>query len=186
MSDQLQKKNQIGSSASIQEVEAITNRFSTYLKGRGYRDGTCHAYCAALSHFLSWLSLQPSHRQLIDSVTVGSFLKHHLPICQCLPPVYKDYKTVRAALNKLLLLLGEKRLHFSTTKIPPTIKAKLCEFDAFLLDVCGLSESTRHYRQRFVSSFLIWLFGNSMVDASKISAMVVIRTNWGISFPFMP
>ena len=54
-------------------------------------------------------------------------------------------------------------------KIPPAIKNILFEFDGFQRDVCGLAESTRVYRQRFVRTFLVWLFGTSAVDSTKIS-----------------
>jgi hypothetical protein len=162
-------------SGNSQGYKSITRNFSNYLKTYGYRDGTRHAYCSVLSHFLCWLTTESPPEQTINSGTVEAFLKQHLPVCSCSSPVFKEYKTARAALNNLLVVLGEDKLSPFTAQIPPFIAGTLLEFDNFQRDVCGLTESTRIYRQRFVRTFLVWLFGSSMVDSGKITPEVLVR-----------
>ncbi|MGB3223472.1 MAG: phage integrase N-terminal SAM-like domain-containing protein [Desulforhopalus sp.] len=159
MSDQFPQNTQSSVPVFYNGYETFTSHFSTYLRDCGYRDGTRHAYCSALSHYLRWHTKKSPRRQTINKVTLDAFLKH-LPGCRCLPSVFKEYKTVRAALNNLLVLLGEDRLSPCTAKIPPAIREILREFDDFQRDVCGVTESTRFYRHRFVRSFLVWLSVN--------------------------
>ena len=175
MSDHFRRHTQASVFGNVNRYDAITHHFSTYLKAHGYRDGTRHAYRSALSHFISWLTTESSQAQTIDNVLVNAFLEQHLPVCHCAPPVFKELKTVRAALNKLLVLLGEDRLSPFTVQVPPSIDGILREFDDFQRDVCGLGKSTRAYRQRFVRSLLVWLFATSPVDSAKITPEALIR-----------
>jgi len=90
--------------------KSIACNFSSYLKARGHSDSTQHAYLSALTHFVCWLTEESPSKGIIDSRSICTFLYEHLPVCHCPPPVFKELKTVRAALNQLLLLLGHKRL----------------------------------------------------------------------------
>lgn len=175
MSDHFRRATQASIFGNVSGYDAITHHFSTYLKAHGYRDGTRLAYRSALSHFIRWLTTESPQEQTIDNVLVNAFLEQHLPVCHCLPPVFKEYKTVRAALNNLLVSLSEDRLSSSTAQIPPAIDSILREFDDFQLDVCGLSKSTRAYRQRFVRTLLVWLFDTSPVDSAQITPEALIR-----------
>ncbi len=169
MSDHILKPHHGNVFLNVKGYETTISDFSNYLKVRGYREGTRNNYRSALSHFLRWLSAKSSQREAINNEMVVVFLNQHLPACRCLPPVYREYKTIRAALNNLLISRGKPPLMPVAAKIPPAIKNILCEFDGFQRDVCGLAESTRVYRQRFVRTFLVWLFGTSAVDSTKIS-----------------
>ena len=151
----------------------IIRDFSICLKKRGHSDGTQHAYLSALKHFLCWFKKESPHERTINSETVYIFLHQHLPVCNCLPPVRREYKTIRAALNHLLLIVGEDRL--PAAKVPSAVERILLEFDDFQRDVCGLAQSTRVYRQRFVRLFLCWLFGTSKVDSTKITPETLLR-----------
>lgn len=153
--------------------ENIIRDFSIYLKKRGHSDGTQHVYLSALTHFLCWFKKELPRKRTIDSETVYIFLHQHLPVCNCLPPVRREYKAIRAALNHLLLILGEDR--FPASKVPSAIECRLLEFNNFQRDVCGLAKSTRVYRQRFVRIFLCWLFGTSKVDSAKITPETLLR-----------
>ena len=79
--------------------ETIVSNFSTYLRARGHSDGTQHAYRSALIHFIRWLTEDPSKKRALNSRAVYVFLQEHLPVCYCPSPVFKELKTVRAALN---------------------------------------------------------------------------------------
>lgn len=149
--------------------------FSISLKKRGHSEWTRHAYRSALKHFLCWLSKESPHKRTINSETVYVFLHQHLPVCNCSPPVRRGYNTIRAALNHLLLILGEDRLLGATTKVPSAIERILHEFDDFQRDVCGLAKSTRVYRQRYIRIFLCWLFGTSRIDSAKITPEILLK-----------
>jgi len=175
MSAQFPVHIQKSNSSDFKGHKATLCNYSKYLKERGHREGTLHAYCSALTHFLRWLTTESPQRQLINIVTVDAFLNEHLPVCNCLPPVYKEYKTVRAALNQLLLLQGESRVKTFAAETTSAVGVTLHEFDVFLRDVCGLSESTRFYRQRFVGSFLHWLSDTSRLYSAKITSKDLVR-----------
>ena len=175
MSEQFSNHIQVNISCSVEEYGSIIRDFYNYLKERGHSDGTQHAYHAAVTHFVCWLTKEIPHWRTINSETVYAFLQQHLPECHCPPPVIKGDKTLRAALNQLLLMLGEDRLSVITAPIPPPIVSILREFDDFQRDVCGFAESTRIYRQRFVRNFLIWLAGTSRADFTKITPEILVR-----------
>lgn len=175
MSDHILKLTHGNVSLDVKGYGTITRIFSNFLKLRGYREGTRRTYRSALSHFLRWLSAELPQRQTINNEMVGVFLNQHLPACRCLPPVYREYKSIRAALNNLLFLLNKPRLATVAVKTPPAIEGILSEFDDFQEGVCGLAESTRVYRRRFVRTFLVWLFGASRVDPAKITPEALSR-----------
>lgn len=174
MSDQRSKHTHGNMASAIKEFANITHDFSVYLKNRGYAEGTRHAYCSSVSHFIRWLTTEAPAGQVVNRVTIEAFLNQHLPVCHCSPPVFKEYKTVRAALNNLLILKGEKRLLTFTVKISPDIEGALRDFEDFQRDVCGLAHSTRFYRRRFVRTFLVWLFGASKIDSAKITSEALV------------
>ncbi|MFT5701737.1 MAG: site-specific recombinase XerD [Desulforhopalus sp.] len=155
--------------------ETIAAEFSDYLKANGYRDGTQHAYHSALMHFLCWLQQKSPQEKMINSSTVCIFLQHHLPLCNCPLPVYKELKTVRAALNQLLSMLGQERLPIRGSKGSSAVELALRQFDDFQRDVCGFTKSTRENRQRFVRSFLVELFGTGKINVSNITSEVLIK-----------
>jgi len=175
MSEQFSNRIQVNISYSVEKYDAIIRDFSNYLKERGHSDGTQHAYHAALTHFVCWLTREIPQKQTINSETVYAFLQKHLPECHCPPPVIKGYKTLRAALNQLLLMLNKDRLTVITAQIPPPIVSIMREFDDFQRDVCGFAESTRIGRQRFVRNFLIWLADTPKADFTKLTPEILVR-----------
>ena len=175
MSEQISNLIQVNISCTVEEYGTIIRDFSNYLKERGHSDGTQHAYHAALTHFVRWFTKEKLHWRTINSETVYVFLQQHLPECHCPPPVIKGHKTLRAALNQLLLMLGEDRLSVKTAQILPPIVSILREFDDFQRDVCGFAESTRICRKRFVRNFLIWLADNLRADFTRITPEILVR-----------
>ena len=155
--------------------ESIACNFSSYLKARGHSDSTQHAYLSALRHFVCWLTEESSSKGIIDNRSICTFLYEHLPVCHCPPPVFKELKTVRAALNQLLLMLGHKRLLPGASKGSVAIECSLHQFDNYLDNVCGLTESTRLNRQRQVRTFLVELFGAGPINSSDITPEILIK-----------
>jgi integrase len=106
---------------------------------------------------------------------VRTFIQEHIPTCRCQPHAYKSLTTVAAALNHLLLMLGQGRLRPPGCQTSVAIDAALHQFDDFLCDVCGLTESTRLSRQRYVSAFLVALFGAEPIDPQRITPEALIN-----------
>jgi integrase len=127
------------------------------------------------AHFLAWLGEQPPDRQQIDAPAVQVFLYEHLPACRCPPPNPKHRKSVRAALNRLLVMGGETRLRPRSPPSSPSIEAMVARFDTYLRDVCGLADATRWYRRRYVRAFLAGQFGDGPVTVGRIAPDALIR-----------
>ena len=155
--------------------KTIINDFAAHLEARGHSEGTQHAYLSALSHFVRWLQEKPSRKRAINSVSVCAFIQEHLPVCHCPAPVSKEIKTVRAALNQLLLMHGYERLLTGSAKGTAAVEQTLYQFDVFLRDVCGLTEPTRLNRQRQVRPFLMHLYGTGPVEPQRITPEVLVK-----------
>lgn len=175
MSEQYSKYEQPAVDGDQDGYEALICDFTAHLKARGHSDKTQHSYRSALMHFLCWLAKEPPESQAIDSRTVRTFLQEHLPDCHCPPPVYKALKTVRAALNQLLLMLGKDQLPPPYSMTSAAIEDTLHQFDNFQRDVCGLTESTRWNRQRWVRTFLVALFGTAQIDPQRITVKALVN-----------
>lgn len=175
MSEHYSKNAQSNLTGDRDGYEVITSNFSNYLKKRGHSDGTRHVYQSALLHFIYWLKNESTEDQTINCSTVTLFLQEHLPVCRCSPPSFKQLKTVRAALNQLLIMLGQGRLQHVGPTYSSAIGCRLRQFDDFQRDVCGLAESTRGYRQRYVRIFLVKLFGSGVIDSARITPESLVK-----------
>lgn len=175
MSERFPKHWPISDAGDRAFYETLTCNFSTYLTARGHSDGTQHAYGSALVHFVRWLMDQPSKERVINTKTVCTFLQEHLPVCHCPSPVYKEHKTVRAALNQLLLMLGYGRQVPPGSRGSAAVECTLHQFDDFLRDVCGVAESTRLNRQRQVRIFLVAMFGTGPVAPLSITSDFLVK-----------
>lgn len=174
MSKQLPRR---GSEEAVSRDDARASLidFRSYLMARGHASRTLGLYCAVATHFVNWLCEAPGEQQHIGARSVSHFLHEHLPDCRCPHSVSKDLKSVRAALNQLLLMQGQDRLRPSVPSASPAIEAQIGRFDAHLEQVCGLAEATRWYHRRHVRAFLRGLYGGAPVDLSRITAEALLR-----------
>jgi len=175
MSEQFSNHCPFSVAGNKKVYETIVCNFSSHLKARGHSKSTQYAYRSALRHFVRWLTEESSQNGTVSSRSVRTFLYEHLPVCQCSPPVYKDLKTVRAALNQLLLMQGYKRLLPGFSKSSVAIECSLHQFDDYLRNVCGLTESTRLSRQRQVRTFLVEMCGSGPINPMKITSEVLLK-----------
>ena len=157
------------------EDGGLLGEFATYLEARGHPDGTLRAYLKSAIHFSHWLGQRPLDQREIRAETVGDLLEDHLPVCGCPPPAPKSVKTVRAALNQLLLMQGRSRLQVPSPGASKQIEASIGAFDAFMRDVGGLAWQTRWNRCRCVRHFLRALFGSQPVELERITAPDLIE-----------
>lgn len=150
---------------------AFINYFEAYLKNRGYTDCTRQNYLSATNHFLIWIDTAPCCFNQISRASINFFLKDHLPVCRCPGPVYKNLKTVRAALNQMLLMKGRERVRTISNKAStsPEIDIEIDLFDKYLKKICGHAQATRWYHRRHVQKFLVWLFVDQPLSRGMIT-----------------
>lgn len=148
--------------------------FDAHLKKRGYSHHTRKAYLSVAKHFYSSLKTAP----YIDEISKESaqwFFQNHLPFCCCPEPVYKHVKSVRAALNQMLLMEGYHRLRPDIDTTYLHIENEIDRFDKYLNEICGHADATRWYHRRNIRAFLIWLFCDRCIDVEKITAESLCR-----------
>ena len=145
----------------------ILFEYSDRLQGLGYSRDTIHQYTQAVEHFGFWRSQAFSRSRNVTASEVAEFLTSHLPICRCPPPASKTFRTCRAALHHLMLMVGCVSPDSSVrARLGPVTEA-VARFDRYLEDVCGLGDATRLYRRRYAREFLEWRFkGKRFVTAS--------------------
>ncbi len=73
------------------------------------------------------------------------------------------------------MLLDHKRLLPGVSKGSVVIEYSLHQFDDYLDNVCGLTESTRLNRQRQVRTFLVELFGAGPINPLHITPEILIK-----------
>ncbi len=149
----------------------LINRFEGYLKNQGYTDCTRQSYLSATKHFLLWVETTPCYSNQISRASIKMFLKEHLAVCRCPGPVYKDLKTVRAALNQMLSMKGYKRVRTISNKASttPEFDIEIDLFDKYMDKICGHAQATRWYHRRHVRKFLVWVFGDHTISRDMIT-----------------
>ncbi len=145
------------------------NRFEAHLKRRGHTVSTTRSYLSSARHFIYWMKTKRFNDRKISSKMVQIFVDEHLPICSCPSPVHKNIKTVRAALNQMLLMEGHDRIQANIDRSTPEIERTVNAFDEYLLNVCGHAENTRWYHRRHIQKFLFWVFEDQPILSSKIT-----------------
>lgn len=175
MSDHPCVRAQLPQSALSSADIALIDRYVTHLERRGHTASKTKAYRNAVTHYLQWHhTVAPALEELLNTETVRVFLDEHLPACRCITSVVRSRKTVRAALNQLLLMNGQPRLIQCDVPAPTAIEVSIIAFDAYLHDVCGLAAQTRHSRCREARQFLTDLFGSGPLIVDHITPSVLI------------
>ena len=159
----------------FETLDGFIHRFWVYLKKRGHTYSTQQAYLSAARHFYSWLGTTLWNGKEINKEPIQHFLEDHLPDCCCPGHVYKNLKTVRAALNQVLSMEGCTRIRPEVGAAYPNVESEIERFDAYLQNICGHSQATRWYRKRLIREFLIWLFSDQCICVDRITADSLCR-----------
>lgn len=167
--------------------ETITRDYFSYLKARGHSHTTINRYQCALKQFICWISEKPQEEnKAIDPKAVCTFLQEHYSSSHNSQPVFKELKTARAALNKMLLMLGYSRLQPHSILGSPAIECILRQYDIFQCNVRGLKESTRLNNQRRIRRLLIALFGSGPVVFENITPEVLLEFTTDVAVTLKP
>jgi site-specific recombinase XerD len=160
---------------SSEAFNALLLEYTNHLKSRGHSDRTVKSYLNSATHFIQWLAQSSSSHMMITPEAVQVFLYQHLSVCSCPQPAPKRLKNVRAALNRLLLMLGQDRFCMHAPCASGDIEMSICQFDAYMRDVCGLARETRGSRCRFIRDFLDTQFGSLPLDFGRITAQALTQ-----------
>lgn len=127
-------------------IGPVLREYVGYLSSRGHRPGPLHQYVFAVEHFGRWLG-----DRSIDRAVVDCFIQRHLPRCRCSKPCPRSVACVRAALRRLLEMLGQARPRAAEVAMPGRL---LRDYEGHLRQVCGLSNTTVLYRLRYARDLL--------------------------------
>jgi site-specific recombinase XerD len=116
---------------------SVLQQYVGYLEGRGHKPSVLHQYVFAVEHFGNWLGAGSISHESVERFMV------HLRKCRCEKPASRTSHCVRAALNRLLGMLGIER---PGPAARPLVERLLREYEGHLLAVAGLAESTTRYR----------------------------------------
>lgn len=142
-----------------------------YLHARRHTVDGIQIYVRAVEHFGHWLSRKRIKPLDVNQQTVQSFLRNHLPHCQCPPPASTHLITLRTALRHLLCVIDSdpaRNRPESRERLTP-LEEVIAGFCTHLRNVCGLAEATCGYRARYVRSFLNNRFGGGCLEWSRLS-----------------
>lgn len=125
---------------------SILEKFAVHLCTRGHAPDTVHQYVFAAEHFCQWLG-----RKKISRCAAKRFLNTHLPACQCEFPASRTVKTVRAALNRLLEMIGDD-VEECICRSPAD--QLLQRYADHLEQAQGLALATVYYRLRYARTLV--------------------------------
>lgn len=165
--------HQVVSAPAAAERQELLGHLARHLADRGYASRTRQMYLEGAAHFLHWRALNRACDE-ITADAVRRFLDVHLPRCTCELVRSRDRKTIRAALNQLLVILGKARRQRSTGPTSTEIEASVAAFDHYQQAACGLAASTRIHRCGVVRGFLWSCFGERPLEVARITAPTLI------------
>jgi integrase/recombinase XerD len=136
----------------------ILFQYAEWLLGQGYCRNTLHQYTQAVEHFGFWRAKRHPFSRGVTPSEVEEFLTSHVSRCHCPQPAVTTPQTCRAALNRLMTMLGCRKPLARSDEETGAVGTLIRDFDQHLAKVCGLSAATRIYRRRYAREFLAWRF----------------------------
>jgi len=152
-------------------VESLRNS----LHALGYASATTRAYLRAVEHFRRQLETEGRDLLTASHEDVKAFLTCHLPVCRCPMPAPKDLHGVRAALRHWLTIANESDGRPTSIGSLPPVAQELRDFRAYLIDICGLSESTCTSRLRYAGEFLGEMFKARRIGLRNLEPHAVME-----------
>ena len=168
MLDHLFRHPRVRARLRANPLGAWIEAYVAYLGERGHPLGTIQSYVQAVEHFGVWVASEHIAIDAVTQTSVDSFLLDHLPVCRCPTPAPTCLHQVRAALTHLLRVpSGHPPRSQPASPLTP-VDVALGHYRTFLLDTCGLAESTCVYRIRHAHEFLRGKFGDGPVSWGMI------------------
>src|SRR5258708_4747135 len=153
----------------------ILFRYADWLAKQGYSRNTIHQYTQAVEHFGFWREGRSRLPHRVTLAETKKFLTTHLSCCHCPTPAVTTYKTCRAALHRLMAMLGGEMPSSKTEEASSPAGMLIADFDRYLEKVFGLSAATRCYRRRYAEEFLAWRFKRGRLDPARLCFADFVR-----------
>ncbi|MFX1764851.1 site-specific integrase [Paraburkholderia sp. A1RI-2L] len=153
---------------------AHADSYCRYLTERGYRPVTVESYFRSVAHFLHWISGQGIGLRELSGPLIDRFLSGHLPHCHCARKCKRTRADMHAAVMSFVEMSNVTDVE-SVSSVSVFIARELADFDHYLMEVCGLADSTRRTRKLHVGEFLVDRFGSRKVDISRLKPEDVSR-----------
>jgi len=128
-------------------IGSVLEQYVAYLVARGHPSSPIHQYDFVAEHFGRWLGPRDINRH-----QVRQFTERHLSVCRCTTPATGNLNCVRAALNRLLEMVGEQEA--TTHADEGFIGRVLSQYAHHLESVQGLAAATIGYRLRYARMLL--------------------------------
>ena len=160
----------------------LVKAYVGYLSAGGYLMSTTQEYLRALAHFLYWLKREDRGIAEIDALLIKRFLDRHLPACRCASWCGRSRATPSNALARLLELLSDEGWITSReSSAAAALKTEMAAFDRYLIEVCGLRESTREDYLWPVHRFLSSHFSAGRLSVDMLTPQDVRRFIGGLA-----
>lgn len=150
------------------QLAPFVDAFKHYLVGGQYASHTITTYIACLAHFAHWLTFSLRDIKQLNETVVLEFLDDHLPQCNCVSPVHRVRRDLRAALGHLLIVLRANSIISKRPQGVTPVDIELRRFDEHMNHASGLSPTTRRLYLPIIRGFLIHLFPAQNIDFSSI------------------
>lgn len=146
-------------------ISAFTIPYAEALSARCYAKYTIERYVNCLVHFGCWLKTENLDQTSINQTLVNRYLQRLLSASpsQSNDPIKMD----RAALRQFLVFLPPEPINADSKPINIHIE----RFEAYLLDICGVSHQTCVNRCQHIRAFLKYCFGEESSVITQITGM---------------
>lgn len=125
-------------------LSIILTAFVGHLQSLGYASWTIRDYAGAVEHFGGWLKSRRLNPSPISPELIRSFLRKPLGRCHCPRQAPRDPATCGSALHAPLEWLQIKGIIGQKAgKAASRAKQLIEEFDRYLVEVCGMAQTTR-------------------------------------------
>jgi site-specific recombinase XerD len=146
------------------------------LTSSNYQTSTIRGYVGAVAHLAFWMTQERIALAQFDEQLVRRFIVEHIPHCQCPRQAARAIASLGAAGRRFLLVSRQNGfLPAPADRFRPSLVAELSAFDAHLDGTRGLSMATRAPRLRIVTDFLVWRFGDGVLNPAELVVSDVHR-----------
>lgn len=150
--------------------------YAARLTSRGYRPATIAHYLSSLAHFTHWCELVGHELASVDDRQVDTFIRSHLPKCECASRCSRLSHNAAAALSHFFE--GQRswrRASHGPSALPSDVMEELSCYASYLLDVRGLALLTRGLYARHARDFLVKQFGSRPIRLCQVLPADVAR-----------
>lgn len=142
-------------------LEVLTGRLENYLRTCGHAPSTIGIYISIAQRILAELSNDELFEELQFALAR-------------LPSAAHRSKSTRAVLHHLQRMVGEIQEACLHNRVTP-VTQEIAAFDRYMSEVCGLAQSTRECRQKWVAHFLEERYPDGIVSTDDLEPTCLMQ-----------